>query len=204
MTELVLHWLKDIGLIGLFAAMFLEGSSLPFPGIAVVIAYGYILPFEYFNPLWIAAGMSLVYSLASLIPYYIGSKLEGLIWKHPKKGINKARDLFNRYGVWSVAVSRPFGLGNYISYVAGMSKMSLRQYLLFTFIGIYPWSYVMILLGKYFKGSHEALMSFYQNNSSYFYFALTILLGIIFLYLLIRNKNNQDKAVIKEGVEEGV
>jgi membrane protein DedA with SNARE-associated domain len=189
LIEIILHWLEDIGLAGLFAAMFLEGSSLPFPGIAVVLAYGYILPFSYWNTAWIAAWMSVIYCISSLIPYFLGRKLEGLFQKRPKKGLQKAKDLFVRYGGWSVAISRPFGIGNYISYVAGMSKMKLVPYLLLTFIGIYPWSYVMLLLGNYFNGSYEAYQSFYRNYSVYLYLGAGIIAGISFLFFFLkRNK----------------
>jgi len=70
MTAILLESLKDLGLAGLYTAMLLEGSSLPFPGIVVVFTYGYLFPSQ--STLWIAAVMSTVYSLASLIPYFIG------------------------------------------------------------------------------------------------------------------------------------
>lgn len=189
MIETIINWFENIGFVGLFASMFLEGASLPFPGIAVVLAYGYILSFDYWNTAWVAAGMSLVYSLASLLPYFLGNQLERLFKKRPKKGLEKAKEFFVRYGKWSVAISRPFGLGNYISYVAGMSGMRLSQYLILTFIGIYPWSYVMILLGNYFNGSYEAFMSFYQSHSLYVYSALAATLVLVILYFLIKNKS---------------
>jgi len=198
-VEIILNWLKEIGIIGLFAAMFLEGSSLPFPGIAVVLAYGYILPFSYWNTAWIAALMSVVYCLASLLPYFFGSKVEGLFKKRAKKGLDKAKRLFVRYGVWSVAFSRPFGLGNYISYVAGMSKMRLSSYLLLTFIGIYPWSFVMILLGNYFNGSYQAFKQFYDHYSGYLYSAVALILVMIFIYFYMKNKREQERTPVREG-----
>jgi membrane protein DedA with SNARE-associated domain len=202
LIEIILQWFEDIGLVGLFAAMFLEGLSIPFPGVAVVLAYGYILPFSYWDTAWIAIGMSLVYCMASIVPYYLGSKLEGLFIKRPNKGLQRAKDLFVRYGGWSVAISRPFGLGNYISYVAGMSKMRLTPYLILTFIGIYPWSFVMICLGNYFNGSFEAFSTFYKNNSVYLYISLVILLGFIFLYFFIKNKRKNSRTIVKEGGDD--
>jgi membrane protein DedA with SNARE-associated domain len=191
LIETILRWLEDIGLVGLLAAMFIEGSSLPFPGIAVVLAYGYILPVSYWNAVWIASGMSAVYCMASLIPYFIGDKLEAMFNKRPVKGLQKAKDLFVRYGIWSVALFRPFGLGNYISYVAGMSKMKLIPYLLLTFIGIYPWSYVMILLGNYFDGSYQAFKAFYQNHGVYLYIGGALLSVLLFLYFYRKNKRRR-------------
>jgi membrane protein DedA with SNARE-associated domain len=193
LIEILLFWLIEIGLVGLFAAMFLEGSSLPFPGIAVVLAYGFILPVDYWNTLWIAAGMSVVYGLASLIPYYLGGRLEGIFTK--RKGFHKAKNLFIRYGSWSVALSRPFGIGNYISYVAGASKMKLIPYLLLTFIGIYPWSYVMILLGNYFNGSYEEFQAFYQKHSVSIYGVVAVILLTISLYLFLKSR----RGTVREG-----
>ncbi|MBO8157862.1 MAG: VTT domain-containing protein [Bacillaceae bacterium] len=186
MVDYILNMLKEIGLPGLFAAMFLEGLSIPFPGIAVVLAYGYILPVNYLNTAYIAMGMSAAYSLSSLVPYVLGGKLEWFFQK-PSKGFQKARELFVRYGQWSVAVSRPFGLGNYISYAAGMSKMNLTRYLSLTFMGIYPWSYVMLLLGNYFNGSYSAFQAFYQNHSIYVYAAVSVMTGVALLYYLLKH-----------------
>ncbi|TAA72716.1 hypothetical protein [Planococcus salinarum] len=41
--EQTLGFLEDLGVAGLLAAIFLEGSSIPFLGIIVVLAYGGIL-----------------------------------------------------------------------------------------------------------------------------------------------------------------
>lgn len=164
MVEILLEWLKDVGIVGTFIVMFLEGSSLPFPGVVVVLAYGYLLPINYFNTLWIAAGMSVFYTVASLIPYFLGLKLNGMIGQRSPKGLEKAKKVFLEVGSWSVALSRPFGIGNYISYAAGMSRMRLIPYLLLTFAGIYPWSYFMLLLGNYFNGSYTAFQKFYADN----------------------------------------
>jgi membrane protein DedA with SNARE-associated domain len=199
LIEIILLWLKDIGLLGLFVAMFLEGASFPFPGIVVVLSYGYILPFSYLNTIWVAASMSVIYSLASLIPYFIGRKIEGIFQKRPNKGLTKAMSLFIRFGGWSVAISRPFGIGNYISYVAGMSKMRLIPYLLLTFIGIYPWSYVMLLLGSYFEGNYQAFISFYKNNSVYVYTIVTLILGIILLYVYKKYKRIHSRELKGKG-----
>lgn len=194
MTNLILSWLRELGLLGLFGAMLLEGSSLPFPGVAVVFGYGYILPLTLAFTAKTAAGMSLMYCGASLIPYFLGSRLEGIFLKKPSKGLNKAKALFNRYGFWSVALLRPFGLGNYISYVAGMSSMRLVPYLFFTFIGIYPWSFAILTLGKYFNGNYEAFRSFYYRNSVFIYSAAVfILIAIICIYV-----GNRKKLFIKD------
>lgn len=198
MIAILLEGLRDLGLAGLYTSMFLEGSSLPFPGIAVVITYGYLFPSK--STLWIAAVMSVIYSLASLIPYFLGRKLGWLLQRKRNKGLAKAKSLFIRYGYWSVAATRPFGLGNYISYIAGMAKMSLKSYLCLTFVGIYPWSCSMLLLGRYFNGNYEALKSFAQANGNYLLWALTVpAVLILFFIVLIAWKKSQAGLMKREG-----
>ena len=148
-----------------------------------------MLPSGLLYTLKVAMGMSIMYCIASLIPYFIGSKLKGLLLKKPNKGLDKAKNVFNRYGSWSVALLRPFGIGNYISYAAGMSNMELVRYLLFTFLGIYPWCFVILSLGKYFKGDYEGFVSFYYKNSVFFYgIAVLILITMICIYIVNRKK----------------
>lgn len=147
-VETIVAFLKQIGLIGLLVVMFLEGSSVPFPGVVVVLSYGYALRPSLSELVIIGIVMSIVYSLASFIPYSLAYKSEDAIRKKFGKRLAKAQDWFMRYGLWSVSLTRPFSVGNYISYVAGMSKVPKVKYFLYTFIGILPWSIVMLFVGN--------------------------------------------------------
>ncbi|MCJ7840079.1 VTT domain-containing protein [Lederbergia sp. NSJ-179] len=200
MIQQFLEWLQTIGLPGLFFVMFLEGSSLPFPGLIIVLSYGYILAPGYGSTVFIAIGMSFSYTIASLIPYFLGKKVEVHFPKKFKKGLDKSTAFFKRYGIWSIALSRPFGVGNYISYVAGMSKVHLFKYIVLTFLGIYPWSYIMILLGDYFKGNYQAFQQYFQSYSVYVYLVLGI--GITIIGLITYKKvthRKKDFSRMKEG-----
>jgi membrane protein DedA with SNARE-associated domain len=201
MVQQFLEWIHAIGLPGLFLVMGLEGSSLPFPGVIMVLSFGYLFSPGYVDTAIIALGMSVCYSLASLIPYFLGRKLEVYIPKRMKKGLKKGQLFFNRYGIWSIALSRPFGIGNYISYVAGMSKVHLVKYLALTFVGIYPWSYVMILLGDYFNGNYEAFKDYFATYSIYGYGAVLVAIGVIFLFYY--KKSKRKKYLLSEIKERG-
>jgi membrane protein DedA with SNARE-associated domain len=201
MVQQFLEWIHAIGLPGLFIVMVLEGSSLPFPGIIMVLSFGYLFSPGYGDTAVIALGMSLSYSLASLIPYYLGRKLERYIPKRMKKGLKKGQLFFNKYGVWSISLSRPFGIGNYISYVAGMSNVHLFKYFILTFVGIYPWSFVMILLGDYFNGNYEAFKNYFSTYSMYGYGAVLLVLSIIFLFYY--KKSKREKNLLSDIKERG-
>lgn len=172
MVQYMLDVLADFGAVGLLIVMAIEGSSLPFPGFLLVLAYGYVLHPSTLEFIVIAVAMSLIYSLFSYIPYGIGLKIDVLIPKRFRRKLLKARHLFRRYGQWSIALLRPFGVGNYISYVAGMSKVKPVKYGLLTFVGVLPWATVMLFLGRVFQGNGQAFIVFFQNYEWYFYAAL--------------------------------
>ncbi|MFC4714243.1 DedA family protein [Planococcus dechangensis] len=181
--QLAIEWLfgflEKLGLFGLFTAIFLEGASVPFPGIVVVLAYGGLLNMSIAGMAGVAAIMAAIYSVASLIPYFIGNKLEHLIRPNIRKGLDKAGRIFNRYGIWSIALSRPFGIGNYISYLAGSSGVSLLKYLLLTFAGIFPWCLAILYLGDYLNGNYDRFLMLFDEYKMEFY-GTGLLLAMVF------------------------
>ncbi|WP_422123271.1 DedA family protein [Planococcus sp. X10-3] len=190
-VQQILRILEDLGLFGLFSAIFLEGASVPFPGIIAVLAYGGLLDLSIAGMAGIAAIMAVIYSFASLIPYYIGNKLEHLLWNRIRKGLDKAGRLFKRYGVWSIALSRPFGIGNYISYLAGISEVRLSQYLVLTFTGIFPWCFAVLYLGDYLNGNYERFVALF-NEYRFEFYGTGLLLAIVFVsYSVWRRKKNK-------------
>lgn len=196
MIEEILAFLESLGMLGLFSVMFLEGSSMPFPGVALVIAYGGLLNHSLAATALLSAGLAAAYSLASLIPYFLGNKLQKFFQKKFDKGLKKASALFHRYGIWSIAISRPFGIGNYISYLAGMSRIPIGKYGALTFIGIYPWCFAMLRIGHYFNGNYEAFKSFVAANQILVYGYIVVILGAIGLwfYVKMRSRNNKFNA----------
>lgn len=169
MIQSLLDMLDGLGLVGLLIVMGIEGSSFPFPGVFLVLTYGYLLNLT--TPELVASAflMSLVYSATSYIPYVIGFKLERVLPKRFKQKIDKAQGVFRQYGLWSIALTRPFSVGNYISYVAGMFRVKAWRYGFITFLGVFPWSVAMLLLGRVFKGNVEAVVSFFQQYQWYLY-----------------------------------
>jgi membrane protein DedA with SNARE-associated domain len=187
-----LDWLNSIGLPGLYLAMFLEGSSIPMPGLIIVLTFGYLLSPGFLGIAAIAIGMSLFYSSASLIPFYLSAKLEAKFPERLKRKLVKGQIYFNRYGTWSIALSRPFGVGNYISYIAGLSKVNPFKFFLLTFLGIYPWSVIMLWLGDYFNGNVDAFNQFFRSQQIYLYgiIGIVMIVGVFYLWRKYRRPNS--------------
>ncbi len=155
MLSSVTSIIQGLGSTSLFISMFLEGSSLPFPGIIIVLVFGYLLHPDMQQIFWLSVGMGLAYSAASYIPYAIGRKLGNNGSGKFSEKLVRALQWFRRYGELSVCVTRPFVLGNYISYAAGMSRVKPWRYGVLTFFGIFPWAFLMLVLGRMYHSSTE-------------------------------------------------
>ena len=70
------------GYIAVILCAMLEGASIPFPGSAVLIIIGFLIYKGSMN-IWLATFLgALFYSLAAIIPYYIGRSLKAVSYTH--------------------------------------------------------------------------------------------------------------------------
>jgi membrane protein DedA with SNARE-associated domain len=211
MLEFIINVIKEVGMWGLFAGNAIEASSLPFPGVLVTLTYGYLL-----DPSWgkltsLAVFSSVIYTAFSYIPYGIGFKIKHTIKektnrKNTKK-VEKAQKWFRKYGLWSIALSRPLGIGNYISYASGISKVNKIKFGALTFIGIFPVTFIMLIVGK--NGHLESVQALMSNVQNYIFIGGAVLVIIYIAYKFFyttrnkRNKDSQDKDVSPEVAKQG-
>lgn len=193
-----LSFLKSI--FPLLATMFLEGSSIPFPGIVMVLGFGSLERPSFNQSMIVAFFMATSYTLASFIPYAIGRKLGVKVLsifdkrKKIKASIDKSKEIVDKYGVFTIAISRFFGWGNKISYIAGISKIRYLPYGMLTFSGIYAWSLLMVNLGKLFKGNTNAAIEIIKKYTLYMYIIVGLVVVIYFAIMLLKYKlKNLDK-----------
>ncbi|WP_349410037.1 DedA family protein [Pseudalkalibacillus sp. SCS-8] len=181
MFEFVINLIKEFGLWGLLVSVALEASSVPFPGGLVTLTFGYFLNPGIGELIWYAILASVVYTVFSYIPYGIGNKLEDKLKEKTKtRKIEKAQRWFKKCGSWSIALTRPIGLGNYISYIAGVSRVNMWKFGVLTFIGIFPWTMTMLWLGS--TGNLKSIKGFLDEVQLYGFAAVVLALLIYFFY----------------------
>ena len=166
MLDAIIDFVSGLGIWGLFTSAAVEASSLPFPGGLITLIFGYLLDMTFLQLVAVGVAASVVYTIFSLIPYAIGYLMEEKLKKlTSRKGIEKAQKGFQKFGVWSVAISRPLGIGNYISYAAGLSRMNILSFLLLTMLGILPWMLGMLWLGSI--GNLDSVSKFIEEVQLY-------------------------------------
>lgn len=154
------------GYVGIFCMMFLESSFFPFPSEIVMIPAGYLASKGEMNIVLVFMAGTIGSLAGALFNYYLCYFFgRGLIEKYGKfVGITplkmtKFETFFVKHGEISTFNCRLIpGIRQYISLPAGLSKMNIFRFCLFTALGAGVWVAVLIGVG-YFLGGNEELVS---------------------------------------------
>ncbi|AJY75141.1 DedA family protein [Paenibacillus beijingensis] len=206
MTEGLLMLLNEWGIWGVLASLFIEGSAFPFIGTFFIVTVGFVMNLTWFEIAWVSLLGSFVYAVGSYVPYYLGYKLGNSVVNRlspaRRKSLEKATDAFSKYGIWSVAISSPLHLGNVVPFVAGMSKMNLRQYTSLTMLGIAPSTFIFLSIGRFYPGDTEAVMDTIVEYQSFVLIGFVIITAAYVGWKVYKQRRTK-KALNEEYSSEG-
>ncbi|HDZ5065005.1 TPA: DedA family protein [Campylobacter jejuni] len=176
------------GYLGIIVLMTLESCFIPFPSEIVMIPTGYLAyKGELDITLCILSG-TLGSVLGALINYYIcffWGKQFVLKWGK-YFGINETKfakfeEFFNKHGEFSTFTCRLLpGIRQYISMPAGLAKMKLINFILFTALGSAIWVAILVFLG-YHIGQNEELIKTYLTQILIVIIVFVILTSLIYI-----------------------
>lgn len=127
--------------------------------------------FNYYFALFL--GRAIVYRFA-------GSRVGRLLLLSPE-GIGKAEAYFVRHGKSSTLIGRLVpAIRQLISLPAGLAKMNLKDFILYTLIGSASWNIILAALGYFLYSQKELLHRYYSELS----WAMIILGAGFVLYLI--------------------
>lgn len=195
---LIEEFIKNYGIVSIFIIVALEYANAPLPSELVLPLVG-ILALKFDMSLSLVIIASILGGLfGSIINYYLGYKfgqpLLALIKnKYPKtkKSIKASYRWLAKYEKISVMLSRLVPLARtFISIVAGVTKMNVVEFAVYSGIGIAVWNTILIFIG-YILGNNMSLISTILKNYSN---VLIVILGVVFVgYLIFRHKNHKVK-----------
>lgn len=147
-------------LFAILIAGCLEGFGIPWPGALVVAAAGVATGGDWLAISTLACLFGVSYCLGAIGQYTVGRLLgtAALAWM-PQAQQAKLTAMTDKYGKAVVLWTRPLAIGNYVSIPAGIMRMNLRQFSLFTFLGIAPWAFGILHLGGYLGDQVGSLQS---------------------------------------------
>ena len=163
LSDFIISVIEQLGYAGVFVGMTLESVGLPIPSEVIMPFAGYVVWEGGLTLIGITLAGTLGCLAGSLIAYYIGlwggrPLLERygkyvLIRKHE---LDLADKWFGKYGDRAVFVSRLLPVvRTYISFPAGIVKMDVKKFSLYTVLGSLLWcfglAYIGVLLGPHWE-----------------------------------------------------
>ncbi|MDR2180964.1 MAG: DedA family protein [Synergistaceae bacterium] len=187
------HWLVatigKLGYAGIVALMFLESSFFPFPSEVVLPPAGYLAwkGEMSFAAVFLAGLAGSI--LGALFNYWFALQFGrpflikyGKYFFVSKESIDKAETFFRRHGHISTLVGRLLPvIRQYISLPAGIVRMNLGTFVLFTSIGAGLWALVLTVVG-YLLGEHQDLLERYLHVLTYSSIACAVVLALGYLF----------------------
>jgi len=194
----LLQTLLDLGYPGIIALMAMESSILPVPSELVMPPAGY----------WAAKGQmsfavalvcGVLGSVIGALANYYGAQLIGrpLIQRYGKyvflseKNLLRSERFFAEHGEISTLIGRLFPvIRHLISIPAGLHRMPLPKFILYTAVGAAVWCAILTWIG-YFLGQNEGVLRTEEINR-YVRWALLVLIPVtqivIGIYVLRRRR----------------
>jgi membrane protein DedA with SNARE-associated domain len=137
--------------------------------------------FNYFLALFI--GRKIIYSLAD-------TRIANLMHIYPSS-IEKAEDYFRKRGSISIFIGRLVpAVRHLISIPAGLSRMKLFDFVLYTTLGAMIWNIILAALG-YFLYSQKEMLEKYYKELSITFLILGVLLVAYFVYKAFKKKSEK-------------
>jgi membrane protein DedA with SNARE-associated domain len=176
--------------------MAIESTFLPLPSEVVVPFAAYkagqgelnVFLVVFFGTVGALSGSLINYTLA----YYLGRPLVykfadsrlGKIFLLSKEKVVHAEEYFIRNGKTSTFIGRLVpGIRHLISIPAGLAKMNLRDFMLYTFVGAGIWNIILAIIGFYLYEMREQIFPYIGH--------ILLALGAVFIvYLIMKARKN--------------
>jgi len=187
---------------GVVILMAIESACIPLPSELIMPLAGWMLIKEQSLPVTytLVAGAygALGNTIGSVVAYFVGMWAgRPLLNKYGRYILISQRDLdladrwFSKSGSWSVFVSRLLPVvRTYISLPAGIARMHIVKFLVYTFVGSFIWSWGLSYGGYHMAEHWEQLRDVMRPFDPLF---IAIILALIALYIYRHVKHASKK-----------
>lgn len=189
-------WLTDtifaLGYPGIVTLMALESSFFPFPSEVVLPPAGYLAAQGRMNPWWAGAAGVAGSVLGAVFNYgvavWLGRPLLHRYGKYlliKEATLDRAEAFFRRHGEISTFVGRLIPvIRQYISLPAGLARMRLERFALYTALGAGIWCAILTWVG-WFLGRRTAALRQLPREEVHRYVSLALLFLVPFVIALL-------------------
>ena len=204
----VVDWyMANLSYFTVFLLMVVESSFIPFPSEVVVPFAAYKAAEGGMNVFLVVLAATLGALVGALVNYYLAKYLgRPLVYKFAGSKIGKilllseekvlhAEDYFNRNGNVSTFIGRLVpAVRQLISIPAGLARMNMRNFIIFTVAGAGIWNIILAVIGYFAYELKDKILPYLDE-------ALYILGALFIIYLIVKavRSRNKNKKTLKSG-----
>lgn len=184
------NFINEVGYFGIFVGMFLESTLVPLPSELVMIPAGLAVSSGDMN-IYIALFVGVLGNVAGAVfSYYLAASIgRTILFRIGKyffvkaETIIKIEKFFENHGPISIFIGRLLpGFRHFISLPAGVARMDMKLFFIYTTLGSTIWNSILIALGFFIGNNHKLIAeNLYVIALGLLGFCIVILLGYIFL-----------------------
>jgi membrane protein DedA with SNARE-associated domain len=185
--DAIVNLLYQTGYLGVFLLMVMESATLPIPSEVVLPLGGYLVSqgrLEFWSTVAVATVGSLVGTMVDYgIGYYLGRPAVlryGRIVRFSEKRLETTERWFGSHGKSVVLLARfvPL-LRTLIAFPAGLVKMDVKRFLVYSVVGILVWDVALVYLGVLAGQNSAAIANTLQGYFLPLGVAAVIIAGIL-------------------------
>jgi membrane protein DedA with SNARE-associated domain len=152
-------WIVEIisatGYLGVAILMAIESACIPLPSEVIMPFAGYLVSLGKFSLVGAATAGALGCNIGSTVAYYVAASGGRKAFERWGKYVlishaelERADRFFDRYGSATVFFGRLLPVvRTFIAFPAGMARMPMLKFQVYTFIGSWPWCYALAYIG---------------------------------------------------------
>ncbi len=167
----IVNLLNQSGYLGIFVLMVMESATLPIPS-EVVLPLGGYLVYQQRLDFWLTVAVATIGSMVGTmvdfgIGYYLGRPAVlryGRIVRFSEKRLEITEKWFAAYGSRVVLLARfvPL-LRTLIAFPAGIVRMDVKHFLLYSAVGILAWDIALVYLGEWAGNNSTSIAVLLQS-----------------------------------------
>jgi membrane protein DedA with SNARE-associated domain len=200
LTETLCHYntllIQQLGYSGVFVLMALESMIAPVPSELVMPFAGFLIFTGHFDPVAVIVASALGSICGSMISYGMGMLGEPVVLRYGRYLLLNPHHLqwtnrfFARHGGKTIFISRFIPVVRHlISIPAGLARMSLIPFVIFTAVGATLWNSILTYLGVRLK-ENWFLIQQYTHILDFVVLAALLAAGLYFIWKLRASRNS--------------
>lgn len=175
----VVAMIAKFGYSGILITMAIESACIPLPSEIIMPFSGYLVSTGQFSMVGVTLAGAIGNVLGSLVAYYVGVwggrpfvERYGTYFLVSRRDLEMADRWFLKYGEAAVLISRMLPVvRTFISLPAGIVRMNVPKFILFSFIGAVPWCYLLAYIGLKLGERWDELRQYFHH--------LDIVIGVL-------------------------